>query len=462
MPYRTNRFLKTLPGVLLIVVILALMSSVGYIVYDTLQHETSRGIVIVTALLSGGLIATDAEGNESVIWDPIPIDEFPIQEVLGVDGSLNIQIALEEVANAYTASGEYMLGSLLSIFDNLAVDAVTGKSVLNVRPANMSDDTHAKYGVMNVYKETFDMLSDRYGDNAEVSVFNYDWRLDNRDNAALLEQFIDEKGYDEVVLTSHSMGGNVVAGYLARSAENREKVKLYCAYAPSLLGSVDALAYLEDPSLILDMLGAFDLGALQEFAENAVAGAAGPLLRSMPSIAQLLPSPYLMTSDQYSEDFPMITVDGKAIKTPEELIEFYSSRPWTVTESGEKAYMFQTEDNGKTRLENFFESVYVQTETGKVHSTQLVNTVYFVGTGVSGKERAAFVTDAESGTPVLDRTYSSLRGDNMVLEYSATAAAGTAGANVAVYEGYGHHVVGIKFNDVLKERTFAEIDKIFG
>ena len=124
--------------------------------------------------------------------------------------------------------------------------------------------------------------------------------------------------------------------------------------------------------------------------------------------------------------------------------------------------MFQTEDNGKTRLENFFESVYVQTETGKVHSTQLVNTVYFVGTGVSGKERAAFVTDAESGTPVLDRTYSSLRGDNMVLEYSATAAAGTAGANVAVYEGYGHHVVGIKFNDVLKERTFAEIDKVFG
>ena len=241
MPYRTNRFLKTLPGVLLIVVILALMSSVGYIVYDTLQHETSRGIVIVTALLSGGLIATDAEGNESVIWDPIPIDEFPIHEVLGVDGSLNIQIALEEVANAYTASGEYMLGSLLSIFDNLAVDAVTGKSVLNVRPANMSDDTHAKYGVMNVYKETFDMLSDRYGDKAEVSVFNYDWRLDNRDNAALLEQFIDEKGYDEVVLTSHSMGGNVVAGYLARSAENREKVKLYCAYAPSLLGSVDAL-----------------------------------------------------------------------------------------------------------------------------------------------------------------------------------------------------------------------------
>ena len=158
----------------------------------------------------------------------------------------------------------------------------------------------------------------------------------------------------------------------------------------------------------------------------------------------------------------MITVDGKAIETPEELIEFYCSRPWTVTESGEKAYMFQTEDNGKTRLENFFDSVYVETENGKVHSTELVNTVYFVGTGVSGKERAEFVTDPVSGEIVLSKTYTSTRGDNMVLEYSATAGKGISGDNVAVYLGYGHHVVGIKFKDVLMERTFAETDKVFG
>lgn len=463
MPYRKLKsVLNVLAVVLLIIVALALFAGVGYIVYDVLTNDTSRGIVIVTALLSGGLIATDEDGTESVIWDPIPIDEFPIQEILSTDGSLDVNLALESVTKAFNASGQNMFSTLFNLFDNLEVVAETGESVLNVRPANMSDSTHAKYGVLNVYKETFDMFEERYGDKAEVSVFNYDWRLDNERNAELLEKYINEKGYDEVVLTSHSMGGNVVAGYLARSAENREKVKLYCAYAPSLLGSVDALAYLEDPSLVLDMLGALNLGALQSVVEQLVNKIAGPLLRSMPSIAQLLPSPYLMTSAQYSEDSPMITVDGKAIETPEELIEFYCSRSWTSTESGEKAYMFQTEDNGKTRLENFFDSVYVETENGKVHSTELVNTVYFVGTGVSGKERAEFVTDPVSGEIVLSKTYTSTRGDNMVLEYSATAGKGISGDNVEAYLGYGHHVVGIKFKDVLMERTFAETDKVFG
>ena len=463
MPYRKLKsVLNVLAVVLLIIVALALFAGVGYIVYDVLTNDTSRGIVIVTALLSGGLIATDEDGTESVIWDPIPIDEFPIQEILSTDGSLDVNLALESVTKAFNASGQNMFSTLFNLFDNLEVVAETGESVLNVRPANMSDSTHAKYGVLNVYKETFDMLSARYGGTAEVSVFNYDWRLSNDLSAEMLENYINEKGYDEVVLTSHSMGGNVVAGYLARSASNREKVKLYCAYAPSFLGSVDALAYLEDPSLILGMLGDVDLGGMQGVVEEFIRNVAGNLLRSMPSITELLPSPYLMTSKQYSTDSPMITVDGKAIETPEELIEFYLSRPWSVTEDGETAYMFRTEENGKSRLENFFESAYVETDTGRVHSTELVNTVYFVGTGVRGVDRAAFVTDPATGEVVLDRTYTSLRGDNMILEYSATAGLGTNAENVAVYEGQGHHVVGIKFEKVLSERTFLEIDKVFG
>ena len=86
--------------------------------------------------------------------------------------------------------------------------------------------------------------------------------------------------------------------------------------------------------------------------------------------------------------------------------------------------------------------------------------MYFVGTGVSGKERAEFVTDPVSGEIVLSKTYTSTRGDNMILEYSATAGKGISGDNVAVYLGSGHHVVGIKFKDVLMKRTFAETDKV--
>ena len=189
MPYRKLKsVLNVLAVVLLIIVALALFAGVGYIVYDVLTNDTSRGIVIVTALLSGGLIATDEDGTESVIWDPIPIDEFPIQEILSTDGSLDVNLALESVTKAFNASGQNMFSTLFNLFDNLEVVAETGESVLNVRPANMSDSTHAKYGVLNVYKETFDMFEERYGDKAEVSVFNYDWQLDNERKAELLEK----------------------------------------------------------------------------------------------------------------------------------------------------------------------------------------------------------------------------------------------------------------------------------
>ena len=462
MTYRTRRFFKTLSVIIVVIVLIISCTLAGYIIYEAVGARPKRGIIIVTALLSGGLIETAEDGTETVAWDPIPIDEFPIQDVLRDDGSVDIELALEVVTDAVTSSGSNLFAMISPLLSALEVDRVTGESVKNIRPATMSDVSHVRYGVLNAYKETFDMLSARYGGTAEVSVFNYDWRLSNDLSAEMLENYINEKGYDEVVLTSHSMGGNVVAGYLARSASNREKVKLYCAYAPSFLGSVDALAYLEDPSLILGMLGDVDLGGMQGMVEEFIRNVAGNLLRSMPSITELLPSPYLMTSKQYSADSPMITVDGKAIETPEELVEFYLSRPWSVTEDGETAYMFQTEENGKSRLENFFESAYVETDTGMVHSTELVNTVYFVGTGVRGVERAAFVTDPATGEVVLDRTYTSLRGDNMILEYSATAGLGTNAENAAVYEGQGHHVVGIKFEKVLSERTFLEIDKVFG
>ena len=459
-------------ALLLTIVTLAVL---GAALWYEVRKQPKRGIVIVTALLSGGLVEVKDDGTETVVWDPVPMKEFPIQEVLLPDGSLNISKELvTKIVNSFENGIIDVFGLVSgedSFINALMVDKNTGKSVRDIKPATPETDSHVKYGVLNVYKQTYDSMVAEYGEKAEISVFNYDWRLDNTENGRLLEEYINSKGYDEVILTSHSMGGNVVSCYLARSEENREKVKLYCAYAPSLLGSVDALTYIEDPMRLADMI---DIDGIKSMLPDLAAGVVDSMLetvlndvmaefiRGFTSMYQLFPSPYLMESGQYSHtgsDY-MITIDGKPIKTREELIGFYASRPWAKNADGEPIYVFQKEANGKTRLENFFDSAYVETDTGLVHSTTLVNTAYFVGTGISGRERATYITDAD-GNIVLDRTYNSYDGDNMVLVYSATAALGPDAPNAYVIDNGSHGPVGISFDALLKEKTFEEINKVW-
>ena len=459
-------------ALLLTIVTLAVL---GAALWYEVRKQPKRGIVIVTALLSGGLVEVKDDGTETVVWDPVPMKEFPIQEVLLPDGSLNISKELvTKIVNSFENGIIDVFGLVSgedSFINALMVDKNTGKSVRDIKPATPETDSHVKYGVLNVYKQTYDSMVAEYGEKAEISVFNYDWRLDNVENGRLLEEYINSKGYDEVILTSHSMGGNVVSCYLARSEENRSKVKLYCAYAPSLLGSVDALTYIEDPMRLGDMLDIDGIksmlpdvaaGVVDSMLETVLNGVMAEFIRGFTSMYQLFPSPYLMESAQYSHtgsDY-MITVDGTPIKTREELIGFYASRPWAKNADGEPIYVFQTEANGKTRLENFFDSAYVATDAGLVHSTTLVNTVYFVGTGISGRERATYITDA-NGNIVLDKTYNSYDGDNMVLVYSATAALGPEAPNAYVIDNGSHGPVGISFDALLKEKTFEEINKVW-
>ena len=428
----------------------------------TAKKEPKRAIVIVTAFLSGGLYLNNEDGTQTHLWDPLRnYEDFPVQEVM--DPELGLVLSEEVINKAIKSVGG--VGNLLnalvgeeSIFNNLKVDILTGKSVKDISPANPDSPNRLKYGAINCYKETYDEMVAEYGDIAEVVVFNYDWRLDNEDNAQLLEEFINERKYDEIVLTSHSMGGNVVSLYLQKP-ENREKVVLYTPYSPATLGAVDALVYLEDPGRLVSGIDLGDLSALIDVG-SLVSNVAKPFLRSLVSMYQLLPSPYLMTSGQYSnagDDF-MITVDGDPITTKEELIEFYKSRPYAKVD-GEWIYPLQIEENGKTRLENYWENSRVMVDGVSTHTTNLVNTVYFIGVGQSGAEGANFITN-ENGEVVLDTVRYTTEGDNMVLKYSATCGNDPSADNVVQITN-GHLNVGVNFKALLMDRTFEEINKVW-
>lgn len=459
-----NTFAKRL-SITLVVILLALTITLGAVGFVA-KKEPKRAIVIVTAFLSGGLYLNNEDGTQTQLWDPVlNYEDFPVQEVM--DPVNGLVLSEDLISKVISGVGGFpnLLNILLdeeaSIFNNLKVDIVTGKSIKDISPANPDSPNRLKYGAINCYRQTYDEMVAEYGDIAEVVVFNYDWRLDNEDNAKLLEEFINEREYDEIVLTSHSMGGNVVSLYLQKE-ENRDKVVLYAPYAPATLGAVDALVYLEDPARLL---AGMDLGALGGIGslldiEGIVRDVATPFLRCLVSMYQLLPSPYLMTSGQYSntgDDF-MITVDGNPITTAEELISFYKSRPYAKVD-GEWIYPLQVEENGKTRLENYWENSRVMVDGVSTHTTNLVNTTYFIGVGQNGAEGASFITN-ENGEVVLDTVRYTTNGDNMVLEYSATCGNDPYADNV-VRISNGHLNVGVNFNVLLKERTFEEINKVW-
>ncbi len=443
----------------LVVVLLALtlaLSTVGLFG----KKETKRGIVIVTAFLSGGLYLNNADGTQTPIWDPLMnYEDFPVQSVMDPENGLVLsQDVLTKALKGMGGITEIvkLIDKDTGLLANLTVDIMTGESIKDISPANPDSPTRLKYGAINCYQETYESMLERYGDRAEVAVFNYDWRLDNEKNAELLEEFINERGFDEVVLTSHSMGGSVVGCYLQK-AENREKVVLYTPYASACLGAVDALVYIED---INHLLSGFDLSAINGVFDvnSVVEDIAKPFLTSLVSMYQLFPSPYLMESGQYGDGNYMITIDGEPITTREELIEFYLSRPFAKRD-GEWIYPFQMEENGKTHLENYWDAYMVEVDGKKVHSSNLVNTVYFIGVGQRGIDGVSYVTN-ENGEIVLDQIHYSTDGDNMILQYCATSGNDPHGENVVRIEN-GHMNVGVNFNALLMERTFEEIDKVW-
>ena len=183
----------------LVVVMLALtlaLSAVGLLA----KKEPKRGIVIVTAFLSGGLYLNNPDGTQTQLWDPLQkYEDFPVQSVM--DPVKGIGISEEVINKALKGMGGLpevlnLLNAETGLMANMTVDIMTGKSIKDISPANPDSPNRLKYGAINCYKETYDSMLERYGEKAEVVVFNYDWRLDNDKNADLLEEFINERGYD--------------------------------------------------------------------------------------------------------------------------------------------------------------------------------------------------------------------------------------------------------------------------
>lgn len=424
--------------------------------------EDKKAIIVLPGIMGSALMQ---EGADTPFWDPLTAD------ISLADFFDNPYLTLYNGIIAESENGTDLVELVTSIvqveensmFDLMQLDE-NGNSVKDVIPVPWEYEGRQRYSALNVYKPMWEIMNERYGDYYEVRVFNYDWRLDNRTSAAKLEKLINDNGYTDVILCAQSMGNCVVANYLGRSETNRNKVSAYCAFAGPFYGAYATINLLENPNAIIEALDGLDpnsipIPQLSEFLSGIIDDVytmyndhcKEQILLSMPTIVQMLPNIELANSLQYAYGEEFINYDGTPITTNEELVEFYKSRPWAKKKDGTyKPYVAD--------LLDYYNASYVEVGGEKVHSTSLVNTFYFAGTGVLTSDQIDYDDEGNFIGEVFH-----MLGDGTVPLYSAIPienfdANNITADNVRIFEEYTHLDCGCVFSDELREAAYDFVD----
>lgn len=445
-----------------------------------IEKNPKKAIIILPGLLSCGLYDT-ATGE--AVWDPFTELDLWFTNFIGRSGiplDVIIDMITEEcVSDQLTEilSNDYK-GTAESLLNKMAMKEDGTSAVTTIAPVPYDADSRLKYGAMNAYTEMYNSLSERYGSAYEIVVFNYDFRLDNRDSAAKLEEFIAAQGYEEVVLVSHSNGGEIAACYLAKSQKNRDIVSTYISMDSPYLGALAALSTLEDPEAMIEgikpmlernptfsfLAEALDIGFEYQFK---------PLI-NMWVVYQLLPSYELLKTQQYYSEWTdeikdisgnisrtevtknqeaLINIGGEDVyfESEQELWEFYCSRPWAKMSNGElRPAMAEWLD--------YRNAMYVTLDDGtRVHSTTLVNTEYYSGIGYTNATKINYVTAGND----IEYSYSSDftdQGDGTVMLYSATAGV-TDMERIHIVADCDHYDVAQRFNQFSDDMTYSLLDE---
>jgi pimeloyl-ACP methyl ester carboxylesterase len=419
--------------VIALILVIVLLGVVGANLFIHNSDNSNRAIVVIHGTMGGGLMLTDG----TPVWDPFGgelsyFDFFkdPIAMVFDI------------LFGQYASRSSDVINSVLANDPNgllyMMISDEDGR-VKNNGIVPGTPDSAVPFGPFNAYRGIYEGINNEFGDKIEVAMFQYDWRQDNRISGQRLEEFINQNGWDEVILVAHSMGNIVTSSYLARGEENRAKVRGYMALAGPFLGATTALTVLEDPGIyingVVDMINNTPMlkNLLGNKVDTIINDQILPLIYNMASTAQLLPTIEYARAlkEYYGEAF--LTVDGREITTNEELVAYYLSRPWAKKTNGNlRAFMAD--------LGEFMDSFYVEEGGARKHVSELVNTWYFAGTGKTTDLGAAIKNNR------LDKVVQGPKGDGTVPLYSATLGKHPDGnARIKVYDNHGHVDVGMEY-----------------
>ncbi|MDR2648311.1 MAG: Ig-like domain-containing protein [Clostridiales bacterium] len=130
-----------------------------------------------------------------------------------------------------------------------------------------SDRSRDKYGTASFLLPMINGINSALKSNGlentyKVEFFPYNWLSDLNAVSNQLAADIKAKGYEDIILISHSNGGLLASAFISQSDENKQKVEKAIFLASPLWGTYTALEPLESGSVtIYD--GALDMGLIQ-------------------------------------------------------------------------------------------------------------------------------------------------------------------------------------------------------
>lgn len=477
--HKSRNLIAKIVAIVLIVCVAGGLVVLGFGIYIK-ESKKDRAVIILPGLFASGLYDTATNRD---IWDPFTDTDLYLGDLMTHSGiPLPVVVALlstpSVLAELDKITANNSLGNGESFLSMMAMKEDGTPAVPTVKPVPFESSSRLRYGVANAQTDMYMAMEKAYGATHEVQVFNYDFRLDNRYSGQLLEEYINKKGYKEVILVSHSNGGEVAACYLGRSQQNRDKVSLNLSIDSPYLGSFSAITIIEDvEGMIAGLVDSLNSNnftkGLADVISTAFDSQFKPLI-NMWAVYQLMPSFHLLNTQQYYYEWEeeikglsgkstfktaetqlsFLNIDGEDVffESEEELWNFYCSRPWAKTSTGElRTQMEQWRD--------YQDSMMVETANGKVHSTSLVNSQYFCGIGYGSITKVYYKT--EGGSLVLDKSkYDRTdQGDGTVLLYSATAGT-TDSSRIHVVPFANHYDVVQRFNEYSVGPVMAVMDSV--
>ena len=413
--------MKKLITLLLIVCLVGIMTSTLYACNgsstdgDGNDENVKKNAIIITHGIGQGCLYY-ADTNQPTPYCISSLDSEGISALLADNGSSESSNLLDDILGA------------LYLDENCV-------STNNLRGTTMDDPT-GQYAMLSLLKPLCDSLQEAYGDKYDILCWGYDWRMDNRQAAKELEDYINAKGYEKVILMGHSMGGNIVADYLSRSAENRNKCALFVPVGSPFFGSADTYYFMYRgifPNLTAIMKGS-DYDFLSNLDLDGMVQSSGvtpqllALVSNCPSLYQIFPS------EAYFED-PNAPDTADSAFCYEDMFYDYTE---TLEYFAEYEYSSRSDGSAKAGLADlpdYHASNYVEVDGKPVHVTKLVRTEYIVGTDCL---TPFGVGVTENGDEYEVTCYNYYAGDAIVSAWSASAGTSLDADNVHVFSGRTH------------------------
>ena len=411
------RFYKFIKAFIVIVLLAVIISTFCYgMVY--VKHspnkisEKDKAIILVPGLLGSCII-----DDNNIFWDPI-------------NANRDSQFSILEKLKLLQQDEE-------------------GNSLMNTRAPNMKDDFDLVGGAMNLQKDWYYNTKERFQDEYDVVMFQFDWRIDNKISAQQLDTFIEENEWEEVILVAHSMGGIVTSTYLTMGEEQRNKVSLHISLGTPYFG-------------IAEIVGLFENG-YWPFADNSYIEFFKPFIQDMavcmPSLYQMLPSKKLLEGSFYKEGengynsfIRVENAENEYLENFEDIKSFFETRPWSKYQQT-KGKIGQVKNMLYDAFQ--FQQQFLYEENGiEKHITEKVDSYYFAGSKMNIGSQFYYRENGDVERIICNEPFH----DGTVSTNSALINHNPDNKRYFLYENYDH--LELVFNDE-KDNLNDPMDKVY-